>query len=83
MTVLEQSRVDKRAEPGLTLADHQPRTLGFLDQTALWGNLGISLLVIVAGTYLVPVSATNASGTRAFAGEPWGECPISSLAPAF
>src|SRR3954452_9823748 len=30
------------------------RQLGLLDSLALWGNLGISLLVIVAGTYLVP-----------------------------
>ena len=30
------------------------RVLGMFDSLALWGNLGISLLVIVAGTYLVP-----------------------------
>ena len=30
------------------------RVLGLVDSLALWGNLGISLLVIVAGTYLVP-----------------------------
>jgi putative hydroxymethylpyrimidine transporter CytX len=30
------------------------RQLGLVDSLALWGNLGISLLVIVAGTYLVP-----------------------------
>jgi putative hydroxymethylpyrimidine transporter CytX len=28
--------------------------LGLLDHSLLWGNLGISLLVLVAGTYLVP-----------------------------
>lgn len=28
--------------------------LGLLDTTLLWGNLGVSLLVIVAGTFLVP-----------------------------
>ena len=38
------ARAGRRAEPGLTLADEQPRTLGFFDQVALWGNLGISLL---------------------------------------
>lgn len=32
------------SEPGRTLADPQPRTLGVLDQIALWGNLGFSLL---------------------------------------
>jgi putative hydroxymethylpyrimidine transporter CytX len=30
------------------------RVLGLADSLALWGNLGISLLVLVAGTYLVP-----------------------------
>ena len=30
------------------------RVLGFLDLSLLWGNLGVSLLVLVAGTYLVP-----------------------------
>jgi nucleobase:cation symporter-1, NCS1 family len=30
------------------------RVLGLLDQGLLWGNLGVSLLVLVAGTYLVP-----------------------------
>jgi len=45
--------VDERsAEPGLTLADRQPRTLRTLDQVALWGNLGFSLLGPV-GAYLV------------------------------
>jgi putative hydroxymethylpyrimidine transporter CytX len=30
------------------------RVLGLLDTTLLWGNLGVSLLVLVAGTFLVP-----------------------------
>ena len=30
------------------------RVLGLLDQGLLWGNLGVSLLVLVAGPYLVP-----------------------------
>ncbi len=30
------------------------RILGALDTTLLWGNLGVSLLVLVAGTFLVP-----------------------------
>jgi nucleobase:cation symporter-1, NCS1 family len=44
---------NRRAEPGLTLADEQPRTLGFLDQNALWGNLGISLLGPVTAVAVV------------------------------
>lgn len=30
------------------------RVLGLVDTALLWGNLGVSLLVLVAGTYLVP-----------------------------
>ena len=30
------------------------RVLGLFDTALLWGNLGVSLLVLVAGTYLVP-----------------------------
>ena len=30
------------------------RVLGLLDLALLWGNLGVSLLVLLAGTYLVP-----------------------------
>jgi NCS1 family nucleobase:cation symporter-1 len=30
------------------------RVLGLVDNLLLWGNLGVSLLVLVAGTYLVP-----------------------------
>jgi len=30
-----------------------PRPLGFIDQLALWGNLGISLLLVVAGTFVL------------------------------
>jgi nucleobase:cation symporter-1, NCS1 family len=41
------------AEPGLRLGDPQPRTLRFLDHTALWGNLGISLLGPIAAVYVV------------------------------
>ncbi|WP_051367984.1 purine-cytosine permease family protein [Hamadaea tsunoensis] len=48
MTVLAPAQ-----EPGLRLADPQPRTLGFLDHVALWGNLGISLLGPVTAVYVV------------------------------
>ena len=47
------STLDRRAEPGLTLRDAQPRTLGALDQVALWGNLGVSLLGPVTAVYVV------------------------------
>ena len=45
MAILEHSDASQdNAEPGPTLADPPPRTLGLLDQVALWGNLGVSLL---------------------------------------
>jgi nucleobase:cation symporter-1, NCS1 family len=39
---------------GIEPVPERLRVLGVVDSLALWGNLGISLLVIVAGTYLVP-----------------------------
>ncbi len=41
------------SEPGRTLDDEQPRTLGFWDQVALWGNLGISLLGPTGAIFLI------------------------------
>ena len=35
---------ERATEPGLTLADEQPRSLGVWDHFALWGNIGVSLL---------------------------------------
>ena len=39
---------------GIEPVPERLRVLGLLDTGLLWGNLGVSLLVIVAGTYLVP-----------------------------
>jgi NCS1 family nucleobase:cation symporter-1 len=46
--------VQRPPEWGIQPVPPQLRVLGFLDQTVLWGNLGISLLVLVAGALLVP-----------------------------
>ena len=40
-------------EAPTTLAEDQPRSLGFADQLGLWANLGISLLIPVTATFLV------------------------------
>jgi putative hydroxymethylpyrimidine transporter CytX len=45
--------VERTEEVPRTLEEAPPRPLGMLDQTALWGNLGISLLLIVAGTFVL------------------------------
>jgi putative hydroxymethylpyrimidine transporter CytX len=39
---------------GITPVPERLRTFSFLDTAALWANLGISLLVLVAGALLVP-----------------------------
>lgn len=39
-----------------TLAEAPPRTLGLADQVALWGNLGITLTVPVAGAFVLQPS---------------------------
>jgi nucleobase:cation symporter-1, NCS1 family len=47
--------VDERAPSwGIEPVPERLRVLGGLDLTLLWANLGVSLLVLVAGTYLVP-----------------------------
>ena len=44
---------DRSPEAPATLAEDQPRSLGFTDQLGLWANLGISLLIPVTATFLV------------------------------
>ena len=46
--------VQQAPEWGIEPVPPDQRRLGFLDQAVLWGNLGVSLLVLVAGALLVP-----------------------------
>ena len=39
---------------GIEPVPDRHRVLGLVDQTMLWGNLGVSLLVLVIGGLLVP-----------------------------
>src|SRR3954468_4320297 len=58
---------DARAEPALTLHEPPPRTLGLLDQVALWGNLGLSLLGPLGALYvLAPTGVPALSLAAAF-----------------
>src|SRR4051794_1113926 len=67
MAIIEQPDVDRGAEPGLTLADPPPRTLSLLDQVALWGNLGVSLLGPAYAVYvLAPAGVPALSLLAAF-----------------
>jgi NCS1 family nucleobase:cation symporter-1 len=61
---LEHSALD--AEVGLTLADPPPRTLGLVDQLALWGNLGVSLLGPAYAAYVLVPGDTPLSLVAAF-----------------
>ena len=45
---------------GIKPVPERLRVLGLLDTGLLWGNLGVSLLVLVAGTYLVPALSPKA-----------------------
>ena len=47
-------RIQQAPEWGIEPVPPDQRRLGFLDQAVLWGNLGVSLLVLVAGALLVP-----------------------------
>ena len=50
---------------GLATVPDRLRVLGFLDSLLLWGNLSVSLLVIVIGALLVPaLSLRDAWPTR-------------------
>jgi len=45
---------DRTPSWGIEPVPERLRTLGLVDQTMLWGNLGVSLLVLVIGALLVP-----------------------------
>ncbi|HSL64440.1 MAG TPA: cytosine permease, partial [Gaiellaceae bacterium] len=45
---------DETPSWGIEPVPERLRVLGLLDTTVLWGNLGVSLLVLVAGALLVP-----------------------------
>ncbi len=52
-------RPNDSAEVGATLADPPPRTLGVVDQLALWGNLGVSLLGPAYAAYVLAPAGTR------------------------
>src|SRR5690348_5409114 len=73
-------------EVGLTLVDEPPRTLGFLDLVALWGNLGISLLGPTAALFILAPTGTPMSLFAAFVavliGSLIGVLPVAAMALA-
>lgn len=66
MSITEEHRTATGTEPGRTLLDVQPRTLGVFDQLALWGNLGVSLLGPAYAYYVLVPGARQLSLAAAF-----------------
>ncbi len=61
-SVTDRSVERPRIEAPITLTDPPPRTLGLLETTGPWGNLGISLLLPVAATFAIdPANGWSAS----------------------
>ncbi|WP_375488856.1 purine-cytosine permease family protein [uncultured Jatrophihabitans sp.] len=65
-TVLTTPSGTADAEPGRTLADEQPRTLGVADHFALWANLGVSLLGPAYAFYVLEPGTHRLSLVAAF-----------------
>jgi nucleobase:cation symporter-1, NCS1 family len=59
---------DERAPASIEPVPESARVLGALDLGLLWGNLGVSLLVIVAGAILVPALSLPAALAAIIAG---------------
>jgi nucleobase:cation symporter-1, NCS1 family len=86
-TVLSTSAEPARAtEPGRTLTDEQPRTLGVADHFALWTNLGVSLLGPAYAFYVLVPGAHRLSLVAAFTaivvGSVLGTIPVGLAALA-
>ena len=71
---------------GVTPVPERLRTLSGFDTALLWSNLGISLLVIVAGSFLVPRSVSRRRSWRSssapFSATRSSASPASSARPA-
>src|SRR4029450_5412849 len=74
--------VQQPPEWGIEPAPPDQRRLGFLDQAVLWGNLGISLLVLVAGALLVPALGLWPALAATVGGAVIGNALLALAAPA-
>lgn len=86
MTILDKRLTAGASEPGRTLEDPQPRTLGVMDVVALWGNLGVSLLGPTAALFVLAPTGVNMSLLAAFTavvvGSVIGTIPVALSAMA-
>jgi nucleobase:cation symporter-1, NCS1 family len=64
-TSTTETSVRSRQEAPLTLTTEPPRPLGFLDQLALWGNLGISLFGPLTGALIATTAGSVGLGIAA------------------
>jgi nucleobase:cation symporter-1, NCS1 family len=72
-------------EPSLTLDEKPPRPLGLLDQVALWGSFGMSLLLPVAAVFVLrpfglPVMSLAAALTAVVLGSVLGAAALGLAA---
>lgn len=86
VTLSKQDGTVQATEPGHTLSDEQPRTLGLFDQFALWGNLGVSLLGPAYAFYVLVPGEKRLSLVAAFTaivvGSVLGTIPVGLAALA-
>lgn len=86
MTIIHRAIAAPPSEPGRTLEDSQPRTLGVLDLVALWGNLGVSLLGPTAALFILEPTGVRMSLLAAFTavilGSVIGTIPVALSAMA-
>jgi nucleobase:cation symporter-1, NCS1 family len=71
---------DERATWGIEPVPDRLRVLGLLDNGLLWGNLGVSLLVIVAGAALVPALSLRDALLSIVIGGVIGQAMLSAAA---
>jgi nucleobase:cation symporter-1, NCS1 family len=65
-------------EWGIESVPRSQRIFGFADYAVLWGNLGIGLLVMLAGTFLVPALSLGRALAAALVGNALG-CALLAL----
>ena len=71
-------KIQAPPEWGIEPVPRQQRVLGFLDYFVLWGDLGIGLLVLLAGSFLVPGLGLGAALLAVLIGSALG-CFLLSL----
>lgn len=77
---IRRPRLTAAPEWGVEPVPPQSRTLGTLDNVALWGNLGFSLLLLVTGALLVPALGLGQAFLAILVGAVIGNVMLASAA---